>query len=51
MSDAKLATISPIAPAAAPALPPTIAIADTYCQSSSLGAALFRADDRSAERP
>ena len=41
MSDAKLATISPIAPAAAPALPPKIAIADTYANPAPLGLLCF----------
>ena len=41
MSDAKLATIAPIAPAAAPALPPKIAIADTYANPAPLGLLCF----------
>ena len=41
MSDAKLATITPIAPAAALALPPKIAIADTYANPAPLGLLCF----------
>jgi succinate-acetate transporter protein len=41
MSDAKLASITPIAPAAAPALPPTIAIADTSANPAPLGLLCF----------
>ena len=41
MSDAKLASISPIAPAAAPALPPKVAIADTFGNPAPLGLLCF----------
>ena len=41
MSDGKLATITPIAPAGAPALPPKIAIADTYANPAPLGLLCF----------
>ncbi len=41
MSDAKLATITPAAPAAAPAFPPTIAIADNSGNPAPLGLLCF----------
>jgi len=41
MSDAKLATITPIAPAAAPELPAKIAIADTSANPAPLGLLCF----------
>ncbi len=41
MSDAKLATVTPISPAAAPALPAKIAIADTYANPAPLGLLCF----------
>ncbi len=41
MSDAKLATVTPISPAAAPAIPPKIAIADTYANPAPLGLLCF----------
>src|SRR5208337_3039989 len=41
MSDAKLATMTPISPAAAPAIPSTIAIADTSANPAPLGLLCF----------